>query len=763
MRLWPIKSSPPAASPWAVQRASLLERLEASKQRVVAVIGPAGCGKTTLLAQLAATDPSGSSWLTLDRRDNDPYVLFAYLDATVTAASGLGPQRSVTAAETTSLSVGSMVAHLAISLDEFAGPRLLVLDNLELITDRACLDLLSELTRVAPATTRIAIASRGGSALPLSRLVLTGDLLEIEATDLAMDALEAGQLVRAVTGERPDRARVDSLLEETEGWAAGIALLSLAGERGRSGDGPVPDGHATVRDVRRYFREEVLSDRSRSELRFLTQTSILERLSPSLCDAVVGRSGSGRRLSAIAASNGFVVASAGAPGWYRYHSLFQEALRELLEREDGGLVAELHARAVAWYTENGYPVSAVGHAFEAGRLDLAGHLVVGQAAMLQFTGRQATVEDWLARFPEQAFSAAPPLAIIGAWLAATRADDAEASRYADIVEQARIGDTAGDAALGFESARATLMASMVRSGLAEAEAHAERAIELGGTDGVYGPAARVQLALCRFAVGRTQEADAICDEATALATSQRLTGPLVGSLSLKAEVALVAGNESVAQSLAARAWAVAQESAMHDYTDPVLSRSILALLSARRGRRAQAQRELAAMQTLRTNLGSSFPIQSVLQLGGLARALAAVGDDAGAWTIIRDIDAIIASRPDLGALPAHVDSIRKQLRRAKAGAAGPSTLTTAELRVLQYLPTHLSFPEIADRLFVTHSTVKAQARAIYGKLDASTRTEAVSHALDAGLLDPAIRALASVGVGVADADPALDRGGDLLA
>jgi LuxR family maltose regulon positive regulatory protein len=160
-----------------------------------------------------------------------------------------------------------------------------------------------------------------------------------------------------------------------------------------------------------------------------------------------------------------------------------------------------------------------------------------------------------------------------------------------------------------------------------------------------------------------------------------------------------------------------------------------ARVSLHRGDATAAGDDLVRTQRLRPQLTYAFPWLSLQTRLELAHTYLALADAAGARTMLREIDGVLRHRPDLGVLVKRVDDVRAKLEGVRVAAAGTSTLTSAELRLLPLLATHLTLPEIGERLFLSRHTIKSQAISIYRKLAVSTRGEAVERSRELGLLE----------------------------
>jgi len=254
----------------------------------------------------------------------------------------------------------------------------LVLDDVHLLHNRACLDVVTGLIDYLPPGSQLAIAGRGEPPLPLARLRAEGRLVEVGPEDLAMDCAEAGSLL--AQGD-VDVARVDvaEVVRRTEGWPVALrfAALSLGADGRRAA--PAAPLAGDDRFLVDYVQFELLSRVPRRLVSFLTRCSVLERLSGPLCDAVLATTGSADLLESLSRSNLLVTPLDRRGQWYRLHRLFRELLRGQLERREPALAVELARRAAEWCEGNGSPEAAVEYAIAAGDADRAARVVVDLA------------------------------------------------------------------------------------------------------------------------------------------------------------------------------------------------------------------------------------------------------------------------------------------------------------------------------------------------------------------------------------------------
>ncbi len=379
------------------------------------VSAPAGFGKTTLVSTWPA---ERAAWVSLEESDQDPITFWTYvLTALERAAPGVAEgalvvlQLSPTPIETILAGVLNELSVLPDDVD-------LVLDDYHLADGLEISRGMTYLLDHLPPQLHLLISTRADPALPLSRLRARGELVEVRAADLRFTLDEVGAYLNDVTGLGLDAAAIATLEERTEGWIAalGLAALSL---HGRSDAAGFIDGFAgDDRYVVDYLVDEVLDRQPENVRRFLLETSVVDRLTGSLCDAVTGQPGGKAMLESLERQNLFVVPLDDHREWYRYHHLFADVLRTHLLAERGE-VAELHRRAGQWYADAGDTVAAVRHAVAAGDVDRAADLVELAVPELQRERQEATIRSWLDNIPDDLVRRRPVLAIgfVGALMA----------------------------------------------------------------------------------------------------------------------------------------------------------------------------------------------------------------------------------------------------------------------------------------------------------------------------------------------------------
>ena len=398
-----------------VARPRLSERLSRGAESALTLVSaPAGFGKTTLLAEwLAAAPAKGRSvaWLSLDQRDNDPALFWTYLVAALkTAAPGVGagalslPQPPQPPNE-------ADLGALLNDLDAISNDVVLVLDDYHVIDAREVQDGMAFLLEHLPPQIHLVIGSRADPRLPLARLRGRGELVEIRAADLRFTPGEAAAYLNEVMGLTLTAADVAALEGRTEGWIAALQLAALS-LQGREDTAAFIAGFAgDDRYIVDYLAEEVLQRQPGAVQQFLLQTSILDRLSGPLCDAVTGQDGGKAMLAALERGNLFLVPLDDRRRWFRYHQLFADVLQARLldERPDG--VPDLHRRASGWYEQNGEPPEAIRHALAARDFERAADLVELAIPAMRRSRQEVAVRGWLELLPDEVVRVRPVLSV----------------------------------------------------------------------------------------------------------------------------------------------------------------------------------------------------------------------------------------------------------------------------------------------------------------------------------------------------------------
>ncbi|HEY2521429.1 MAG TPA: LuxR C-terminal-related transcriptional regulator [Streptosporangiaceae bacterium] len=447
------KLNVPGLRPDLVPRPRLEQRLDESQGRgLILACAPAGYGKTVLLADWVRRGRRPVAWLSLDAGDNDPVRFWRHTVAALDRvrpgiSERLVPLLGPPPPPSFEPLVTALINEVADQPDPDA-PLLLVLDDYHVISSLLVHESLGFLLEHRPPGLRLALTSRSDPPLALARLRARGQLTELRAADLRFTPDEAAVLLAQVTaapGEaRPEAPLPDTiaaaLAARTEGWAAGLQLaaLSLRGQPDAAGFTAAFTG--SHRHILDFLTEEVLEQQPDRQREFLLETSVLERLSGQLCDAVTGRPGSQARLEQIERAGLFLVPLDEVRGWWRYHHLFADLLRARLQQEAPERAAELHRRAAGWYAEQGLPDEAIRHAVAAGEMTWAARLIEQHFdAAHSLRGEAATVRRWLAPLPADLVRSRPRLLLAQAVPAAVGGRLEEAEQLVEAAERAPAG------------------------------------------------------------------------------------------------------------------------------------------------------------------------------------------------------------------------------------------------------------------------------------------------------------------------------------
>ena len=396
-----------------VPRPGLFERLGASA-RVTVLSAPPGSGKTVLLRSwIGEPGRAGRvAWVAVGRGEQDPQRFWlSVLGALRGTSAGSGLVRELTAAP--DLDGWAVVERLLKDLTPLADRLWLVIDDMHELRSAEALAQLELLVMRAPPELRFVLATRHDLRLGLHRLRLEGELSEIRTADLQFTQAEARELLTAAGVALPEPA-LAMLHERAEGWAAGLRLaaLSLAGHE--DPERFAAEFSGSERTVADYLLAEVLERQPDEVRRLLLRTSVLERVSGPLADALTGGSGGERMLAELEQANAFVVSLDAGRSWFRYHHLFADLLQLALRRTTPGEVTALHGAAAGWFAEHGFPVEAIRHAQAARDWGLAARLLADNWPGLHLGGQAATVHALLAGFPAGATAADAELATVAA-------------------------------------------------------------------------------------------------------------------------------------------------------------------------------------------------------------------------------------------------------------------------------------------------------------------------------------------------------------
>ena len=408
-----------------VARPRLIQTLnQGLEYGLVLVSAPAGYGKSTLLTAWLNQVKIPAAWLTLDESDNDPPRFLAYLAA---ALYGIDPAIEEILANPSNLrtqpEIGPLLTPLINALARLERPFYLVFDDYHLIKDQVVQQMVSFLLDHRPALMHLVISTRADPSLPLTRLRARSELLELRQADLCFTTQEAADFLNHTMGLQvlpEDTARVTA---RTEGWVAGLQMAALSMQN----TDDIPGFITTLTGKHHYFfdylLEEILERQSPEIRRFLLYTSIVDQLNEDLCAALLKEDppaslahSPSAILNELDQANLFILPLDHERCWYRYHHLFSDLLRLMLEKTHPGLAVELHRRACRWYEAQEMLPKALQHAISSGDMQLVAQIISANVMLLLENDEMAPILQKIDALPADKITALPWLEIARAWI-----------------------------------------------------------------------------------------------------------------------------------------------------------------------------------------------------------------------------------------------------------------------------------------------------------------------------------------------------------
>ncbi|HEY6889903.1 MAG TPA: LuxR C-terminal-related transcriptional regulator [Solirubrobacter sp.] len=703
------KLHPPFVPAQTVARERLFERLrDGQGRRLTLVACPAGFGKSTLLAAWRETELRRRpvAWVTLDEGDNDPVVLWTH----VIAALGFDPPAS-------SAPLREVVLPRLINALAEQGEVAVVLDDFHRLSSASTRESVAWFVGRLPANVQLVLSTRSDPALPLATLRVRGELLELRADELRFTTDEAGEFLNQRLGLQLEAEDVALLVARTEGWPAGIylAALSLAGAEDKHGLVAAFDG--TSARVVDFLAGEVLAAHPPELQRFMLHTSVLERLSAPLCDAVTGTTGAGRALDSLARTNLFLLALDDRHRWFRFHHLFAQILRVELSKREPELVPELHRRAFEWHREFGTTDEAIHHAVEGKAFGEASRLITETWVHYANAGRVESVNDWLAHVPDEGDQR---LLLAKAWVSALRGR--ESDMRAAAAKARALGDLDDgplpDGFVSVESSLSVLEATFGWGDVSAILAHGARSEQLEPADSPWRPVITWALGWAHYCNGDLDAAERWLQETTRIAppVEQWIVGvAAIADLSL---IAGMRGRGSEQLRLAQEAVEVARTVGLLDAVEDGEVHTAYGVALAAHGRADEALSSLEKGVFLRRLWAQKLDL--IDGLIALAATVAGLGDRERARSLLDEAQALADRCADAGVLPVRIAAARRAIP-----PAGGEELSERERTVLRHLATDRSERQIAAELYLSFNTVHSHVKSIYRKLGVSSRAEAV--------------------------------------
>ncbi len=730
-----MKIAPPVRATNMLDRPQLLSRLTNPDWRVCLISAPAGWGKTSLVAgwQAEVGESALFAFLRVDDKDDSSPLFWTYL---IAALREVHP--TILGGEDAALRTPGMnpmqriVPQLINELSEVDTPTVLVIDDYHLIGSEEIHSSLGHFIDHLPPQVRLVIATRSDPLLPLSRLRASGGMLEIRASDLGFSSAEAAVFLDRRFSVELDDGSAESLRRRTEGWPAGVQLagLSLAGD-------PEPSGFidrfaGDDRNVADYLVNEVFRAVTDEQRDFLLRTSVLDRMNASLCNDVAGVDNSAEVLENLERANLFLIPLDSRRDWYRYHHLFQDWLRYELERNDPQAMLRLHARASAWYEENGPLENAIDHSLAAREFETAAGLIDRYLTNWDRV-HWAQASQWFDRIPEEVTLAHTMCAIGRARSSMARGDFSggwDLIEAAESAAQRSPGELqpAMQASAGVYRA----FAEMVMGDLERARALAVEIAdqERAAQSSLFAAAAGVAGMSTFWAVGALESIPLLREASVARAKHSLADNSVTPILAAAyAEI----GDWEAAETAAQTSFGFPAPPDWYQYPE-----MMAAHYAAGKALVAGGSRDVG-IQQIREGLEMARGwIEPLFIAYGCLVLADALTEYSAKRALVREARQILEpARAQGRVIDLVVAAERKLALRTPAaqteGSVYVAPLTDRERDVLRLLNTDLSLREIASELFVSHNTVKGYTKSIYRKLGVSSRASAVEAAVDLDL------------------------------
>ncbi len=695
----------------------------------IAVVAPAGWGKSTIVADWLARDDVTAGWVSLDGGDNDPKRFWRYLLlAAGQAGSAAGPAalRRLDAAGSDVLR--DVLPAFVNELASAEAPLVLVLDDYHLVTSAQVHTTVATLLDRCPPQLHLMLITRADPPLPLSRLRVRGDLAELRADDLRFSAAEAVEFFSSRLGALLSEQDVLRLLARTEGWAAGLQLAAL-----RLRDRPDRSDfieRLTGADwhIVSYLGEEVLATQPAEIRDFLLATSVLNRMCAPLCDALTGRADGTGLISEIYRANLFLVPLDDEHRWFRYHHLFGGLLRHELARTAPDRPPVLHRRAAQWYAGHGDAAEAIGHAIASGDGSLSGRLVAAHWRQPFNAGQLETVRMWLDALPAELVSADASLSAARVWVALDTGRLEEVGAALDAAEISVPPDT---------QLMVLRALQLYKAGDVGGAAARLREISPSADDPFIATVHRLVQGISWMWLGDTGRAGELLVEAARRAEGDDNRLAYIYAVGCRALLAVNRGDLALADSLMADSESAVGQTLSDSHFVAMFPALARARLGIERADWAGARHAAGvAVELGRRGAGRVELAAALLTAAKASRICPDPQDpDVDPEALVGEARGLLRHCADPGPLVTTWLAGEQRAATARTRQEGLiEPLTDRELAILRLLPAPSSLRQLAAGLFVTPNTLKTHLRAIYRKLGAESREEAVIRARERDLI-----------------------------
>jgi len=708
------------------------------------IVAPAGWGKSTLVADWLARDRVAAGWVSLDSGDDDPKRFWRYLLlAASQAASAAGPAGLRRLDMAGSDVLRDVLPEFINEVAATDSPLVLVLDDYHLVSSHQVHESVATLLDRCPSQLHLIIITRADPPLPVSRLRVRDQLAEIRAEQLRFSMEEARQFFDGRLDAALPERDVQRLVTRTEGWAAGMQLAALRLRDRADRSGFIERFTGADWHVVSYLCEEVLDSQAPRIREFLLVTSVLNRICAPLCDALTQRADGEELISDIHRANLFLMPLDDEQRWFRYHHLFGDLLQHELKLHDPGQPTVLHKRAAEWYAANGDAAEAIAHAIASGDFSLSGRLIAGHWRQPFNAGQPVTVRMWLDALPPAVVAADASLSAARVWTALDMGRLEEAGAALDAAEDSGQPDP------HLAVLRALLM---YKSGDVSAAGRRLDEIPQGspGTDDPFvATVHRLVQGISWMWLGDFGRARELLAEAARRAEADGNRLAYIYAQGCRALMATGRGDLALADTLVLDAESVIERTLSDLHFVAMFPRLAAARLAARRGEWANAvQGAAAAVELGRRGAGRVELAAALLTAAAASRTCpppapardrdgrsAEPGPGGDPHAFVAEARGILRHCPDPGPVVAGWlagEQRAESVQARKDGLIEP--LTDRELTILRLLPAPTPQRELASALFVTPNTLRTHLRAIYRKLGAESRDDAVIRAREQGLI-----------------------------
>lgn len=411
---------PPVKAGATLVRSRLEELFSEVRKRPLTVIrAPAGYGKSSILAQWfdhLASDGSAVGWLSLDKDGGDFTRFFGYLVASVQEQRPKFAKRlAILLRSAQRPPIERIRSAFCNAILDIGEPVYLFIDDFHLLHDADAISTIRSIVDLPPENLHIVLATRHSLPFSVSYLRSKGMVMEVDGNFLRFDKDEASEFLHLSGQTGLSEGQIETLLQKTEGWAAGLQLASISlSHHKNSGDffSFISGRHSHLSE---YLADDVIDSQRQSTIDFLVETSVLPRLCSSLCSAVTGRSNVQEEIDLLEKQSLFLFSLDSEGTWYRYHHLFAQFLQKRLREQEPGMAATLHRRASDWFSQQGMFEDALFHAIEGGDMERAAELLDRSCNRLFYKGGLSTLLRWADKIPPAVLRIFPRARLEIAW------------------------------------------------------------------------------------------------------------------------------------------------------------------------------------------------------------------------------------------------------------------------------------------------------------------------------------------------------------